>query len=72
MPHDQVRFHLVDGIHRHADDDQQRGAAEIEVHAQSVRHPGRQAIEERSQQPQMVQVNAADHKLRDQRDDDQV
>ena len=35
VPHDELRLDLIDGIHRHADDDQQRRAAEEEVHVQA-------------------------------------
>src|SRR5207247_5016216 len=30
VPHDQLRLDLLHGVHRHADDDQNRGAAEVE------------------------------------------
>src|SRR5260221_12903284 len=32
MPRNQVAFYLLDGIQRYADDDQERGAAELEGH----------------------------------------
>src|ERR1700722_1844076 len=32
VPHDQLRFDLGDRIHRHADHDEQRCAAEVEIH----------------------------------------
>ena len=31
VPHDELRFHLLHRVHRHADDDQQRRAAEVEL-----------------------------------------
>src|ERR1035438_8301969 len=35
VPHDQLRFHLIDRVHRHANHNQQRRASEIELHAQA-------------------------------------
>ena len=35
-----------DGVHSYADDDQQRGSAEVEVDAQSVSDPGRHRFKE--------------------------
>src|SRR5438552_5683231 len=31
VAHDELRLHLGDGVHGHADDDEERGSAEIEV-----------------------------------------
>src|SRR5437868_10406734 len=45
MAHDELRFHLVRGVHRHAHDDQQRSTAEVERHAQTVSEPRRQELE---------------------------
>ncbi len=45
MAHDELRFDLLDGVHGHTHDDQQRGAAEVEVHSQTMRHPGGHALE---------------------------
>src|SRR5215475_1275866 len=42
VPHDQLRFHLVDRIHGDADDNQQRCAAEIEIDSEAVQNLGRQ------------------------------
>ena len=42
MPHNQLRFYLLNGIHRHSHNDQQRSAAEIEVHIKTVQKPSRQ------------------------------
>src|SRR6185437_14049339 len=39
VAHDQPGFHLVDRIHGHADHDQQRGAAEVELHIHAVQNP---------------------------------
>src|SRR6516162_1160746 len=42
VPHDELRFHLLHRVHRHADDDQQRRAAEIEGHVHAGGEPLRQ------------------------------
>src|SRR5688500_10786573 len=34
MPHDQLRLDLIDGVHGHADHDQERRAAEVELYAE--------------------------------------
>ena len=36
VSHDQLCFDLVDRVHGHADHDQQRSAAKIEIHAQAI------------------------------------
>src|SRR5882762_10494094 len=41
MTHHQLRLDLLDGVHGHADHDQQRGAAEVEVEAHAGSHPYR-------------------------------
>src|SRR4051794_2871881 len=35
VAHDQLRLDLIDRIHGHADDDQQRGSSEVEVDVQT-------------------------------------
>ncbi len=40
VAHDQLRFDLLDSVHRHAHDNQQGSSAEVEIHVQSVQHPG--------------------------------
>ena len=42
MPHNQLRFNLLHRIHRHADHNQERGAAEVEIDIQPVQQPDRQ------------------------------
>ena len=37
VPHDELRLDLLHRVHRHADDDQQRRAAEEELHVQALR-----------------------------------
>ena len=38
IPHDQLRFQLLHGVHGNTHDDQQRSAAEIKLHAKSIEH----------------------------------
>src|SRR5271156_4492284 len=64
VAHDELRFDLLDRVHGDADDDEQRGAAEVEVDAEAVGHPGRQSIEDRADEPEMVEVDSADEQLR--------
>src|SRR5437660_11717734 len=42
MTHDQLGLDHLNSIHCHADDNQQRCAPKIEIHAKSLRHPLRQ------------------------------
>src|SRR5438874_6043712 len=73
VAHDELRFDLLDGIHGHADHDEQRGAAEIKVHAQSVSHPGRQIGKEITDRtPKVIEVGAGDHELGNQGDQNQI
>src|SRR5581483_9207102 len=73
MAHDELRLNLLHGIHGDADHDQQRSAAEIKRHAQTIGDPRRQSFKEGPQGAgQVVQVNAGDHPLRNKGDDDQV
>src|SRR5215471_11891338 len=67
IAHDQLRFQLLDGIHRDTDNDQQRCTAEIKVHAQTVQNPlGENAVKPVAAKPdrQVIEVNARDHPLR--------
>src|ERR1019366_1058672 len=72
VAHDQLRFDLVDGVHGHTHDDEQRSATEVEVDPQTVRRPVRQALEEPSDEEQFVKTDAGDQERGHQRDDDQV
>ena len=73
MPHDELCFDLVDGIHGHADDNQQGCAAKIEVHAQTFQNePGRNAVDPVAQQGQVIQLDPGDHNVRNQAQDRQV
>src|SRR6202167_778362 len=72
VAHDQLRLDLRDRIHRNPYYDQQRGAAKIEIYPQTVGHPGRQVLEDSSDERQVVQLNTRNHPLRDQRNQNQV
>src|SRR5271163_3290558 len=72
VAHDELRFDLLDGVHGDADDDQQRGAAEVEVDSETVGHPGRQVIKDRADEPEMVEVDSADEERRDDGNDDEI
>src|SRR5947208_14600340 len=73
MTHYQLRLDLVHRIHSHADHNQQGSSPEVEVHAQAVGEPGGETFKEVAQESrQVVQVNAANHPLRDDGDDAQV
>ena len=72
VPHDELRLDLLDRIHGDADHDQQRGAAEIEVDTQAIRQPAWQAVEDRPDQPEVVQVDTRNQHLWDELNDDQV
>jgi hypothetical protein len=72
VAHDELRFDLLDGVHGNADDDEQRCATEVEVDTKAVGHPARQVVKERADEPDMVEVDAADEKRRNDGDDDEV
>ena len=44
MAHDELRLHLGDRVHGHADDDQERGAAEVETEAEPFRDPAQVVV----------------------------
>ena len=46
VTHDELRLDLRHGVHRHADHDQQRGAAEVEVEVQALRDPAQVVVRE--------------------------
>src|SRR5512132_2399593 len=62
VTHDELRFDLVDRVHRNAHHNQQRSATEIETHAQPVGHPGRKSFKHVPTHPnrQMVEMDARD------------
>src|SRR5882757_3830083 len=72
VAHDELRFDLLGGVHGDADDDQQRGAAKVEVDAEAIGHPGGEAVKDRADEPDMVEVDSADEQGRNDSDDDEV
>src|SRR5580698_1795881 len=72
VAHDELRLHLVYGVHGHTYHDEQRSAPEVEADVQAVGDPGGQLFEEAADQPKVVQVNAADQHLRNQRDHHEI
>src|SRR6202166_2079316 len=74
IAHDQLRFQLLNGIHGHADDDQERGAAKIKLHAQALEEPYREvAVKPATNAPaQMVQMDTCDHPFGEQADQRQI
>src|ERR1019366_4050676 len=64
---------LVNGVHGHADDNQQGCAAKIEIHAQAFKNEaGRNAVDPVAEQGQMVQLDPRDHNVRNQAKDRQI
>ena len=58
VAHNQLRLNLVDRIHGDAHHDQQRGAAEVEVDAQSVQQPAREMrVDKVADKRQMLQLD---------------
>src|SRR5258708_35708486 len=72
VTHDELRFDLLRGVHGDADDDEQRGAAKVEVDAKTIGHPGRQAVKDGADEPYVVEVDSADEQSRNDGDDDEV
>src|SRR5207302_8680386 len=68
VPHHQLRLELLHGIHGYADDDHERGAANIEVHGATFQEPhGEVAVKPGADAPpEVVEVNPGDHPLRQQ------
>src|SRR5258708_2735188 len=69
---DELGFDLLRGIHGDADDDEQRGAAKVEVDAETIGHPGRQVVKNGADEPDVIEMNSADEERRDDGDDDEV
>ena len=72
MAHDQLRFDLVDGVHGHANHNQQRCSAEIEGDVHAMCHPVRQVLEDPTDQPKLVETDARDEECGNEGNDDQV
>src|ERR1700692_2454539 len=69
VAHDELRFYLLCGVHGDADDNEQRGAAEVEVDAETIGHPGGQAVKDGADEPDVVEVDSADEQGRNDGDD---
>src|SRR4029077_5174920 len=74
IPHDQLGFELLHGIHGHADNDQQRRTAKIKLHAEAFQEPRREvAIEPAANAPaEVIQMNAGDQPFRQQANQRQI
>src|SRR5579864_400621 len=67
VPHHQLSLDLLDRIHRHADDDQEGGAAKVKIDFEAFQYETpHMIIEPRSDVRQMLQVNAGHEPLRQQ------
>src|SRR5581483_10417307 len=73
VSHDELGFELLNGVHGHTDDNQQRRAAEIKLHTETVQNPGRQMLVKpgSDRAVEAVQVNARNHPLRQEANDSQ-
>src|SRR5205809_1323330 len=65
VAHDQLRFDLLNRIHRNTNHDQQRSATEVELKSHSFREPQRQRAIERGTdtERQLRHVHARDEEL---------
>src|SRR5687768_7593968 len=77
VAHDQLRLHLGHGVHGHAHDDEQGGAAEVEVEAEPLRHPaevvlGEEGVEPGADARDGRHLEAGDEELGQERDHGQV
>src|SRR5207253_10532235 len=61
---DELALDLLDRVHGHADDDQERGPAEVEVEAESLcDEPGKHGIEGRADPGKALDLETARQKL---------
>ncbi len=58
VAHDELGFDLVDGVHGYAYDDEEAGAAEVEVDAQTLSRPCGKAVEDWADEPEVIEVDA--------------
>src|SRR5579875_3832914 len=68
MPHNQLGFDLLDGVHGDSHHNQQRGAAKVEVDVEAMKKPtGKVCIKPRASQPgwEVVQSQARKHDFGD-------
>src|ERR1700735_2382321 len=73
VPHHQLRFQLLHGVHCHSDYDQQRRAPKIKLHIQPGQNEARHVhIKPIPDQRQMLQMDTGNHPFRQQANDRQV
>ena len=77
MAHDQLRLDLIDRIHRHANHDQQRRSAKIELHVQTFQQEaqvqvGEHTVDPVADQRQVLQLDAGDHQVGNQAQDRKI
>src|SRR6202023_2901949 len=74
IAHDQLRFQLLNGIHSHADDDQERSTTKIKLHTQALEEPYREVpVKPATNAPaQMVEMDTSDHPFRKQADERKI
>src|SRR6266851_10326400 len=68
VAHDELRLHLGHRVHGHADDDEERGSAEIEVEAEAFRDPrevvvGQEGVDDRPEVGDGRDLEAGDEEL---------
>src|ERR1700730_5780000 len=67
IPHHQLSLDLLNGVHRHANDDQEGGAAKIKFYFQTFQHePPHVVVEPRAHKRKVLQVNTRHQPLRKQ------
>src|SRR5580704_4752701 len=67
IAHDELRFDLLHGIHRHAHDNQKRGTAEIKRNVQPLKHETPHMVVKPYAQSsgKVMQVNTSNHPFRE-------
>src|ERR1700680_4022944 len=64
IPHHQLSLNLLNGVHRHANDDQEGGAAKIKVYLQAFQHePPHVVVEPRAHKRKVLEVNTGHQPL---------
>src|SRR5947209_15400379 len=67
VAHDELRLDLRDGVHRHADQNQQRRAAEVKLVTHALRNPAQagrardEFLDPRADEGQATDVEAGEH-----------
>src|SRR6185437_2034564 len=75
IAHDELRFQLLHRIHRHADNNQERRASKIKLHAEPIEDEApRMGIKPIAAQPggQVLQVDARNHPFRQKANDGEI